>query len=109
MCGVCKPTQEIRGTVTRSLDQTALQLDYNNKGTAPQYRNISDLSDTETHYTVVAVVGAADLPAVHSCELANKKRFEKRLYCCFPMAANSTDGESGVLRSRQYHYYIQSD
>ena len=45
---------------------------------------------------------------LHSFELANKKRFLRSAFCCcFLMAVNSTDGESGVLRSRQY--YIQSD
>ena len=40
---------------------------------------------------------------LHSFELANKKRFLRSAFCCcFPMAVNSTDGESGVLRSRQY-------
>ena len=43
-------------------------------------------------------------------DLANKKRFLRSAFCyCFLMAVNSTDGESGMLRSRQYTYYILSD
>ena len=57
MCGVCKPTQEIRGTVT---GYVLSGPSCNNKGVAPKYRNISDLSDTEIHFTGVARV---DLPA----------------------------------------------
>ena len=53
MCGVCKPTQEIRGTVT---GYVLSGPSCNNKSLAPKYRNISDLSDTEIHFTGVARV-----------------------------------------------------
>ena len=69
---------------------------------------ISDFSETEIslHFTGVARVGAADLhvPAALFWTCKQGTIFEKRLLL---LLSNFTDGDSGVLRSRQY--YIQSD
>ena len=112
MCAVSlqtDPTESVTDQIKTATARALLPIPLDNKGVAPNTVT-SDLSETEIHFTGVARVGAQVLQTyqLHSFELANKKRFLRSAFCCcFPMAVNSTDGESGVLRSRQY--YIQSD